>query len=58
MERGLLCWDVMDIVHLAFMFGPLLGAAAGYLVDGVTGATSGFMIPIGPLVVAWLVGGR
>jgi hypothetical protein len=48
----------MDIVHLAFMFGPLLGAAAGYLVDGVTGATSGFMIPIGPLVVAWLVGGR
>ena len=48
----------MDIVHLAFMFGPLLGAAAGYLVDGVTGATSGFMIPIGPLVVAWLVGRR
>ena len=35
----------MDIVHLAFMFGPLLGAAAGYLVDGVTGATSRFMIP-------------
>jgi len=48
----------MDIVHLAFMVGPLLGAAAGYLVDGVTGATSGFMIPIGPLVVAWLVGER
>ena len=48
----------MDIVHLVFMFGPLLGAAAGYLVDGVTGATSGFMIPIGPLVVAWIVGGR
>jgi hypothetical protein len=48
----------MDIVHLAFTFGPLLGAAAGYLVDGVTGATSGFMIPIGPLVVAWLVGER
>jgi hypothetical protein len=48
----------MDIVHLAFMFGPLLGAAVGYLVDGVTGATSGFMIPIGPLVVAWLVGER
>ena len=48
----------MAVVHLAFMFGPLLGAAAGYLVDGVTGATSGFMIPIGPLVVAWLVGER
>jgi hypothetical protein len=48
----------MDIVHLAFMVGPLLGAAAGYLVDGVTGATSGFVIPIGPLVLAWLFGGR
>jgi hypothetical protein len=47
----------MDIVQLAFMLGPLLGAAAGYLVDGGTGATSGFVIPIGPLVVAWLVGG-
>ena len=54
----MLCWDGMDIVHLAFMLGPLLGAAAGYLVDGVTGATSGFMIPVGPLVVAWLVGER
>jgi hypothetical protein len=47
----------MDIVHLAFMFGPLLGAVAGYLVDGVTGATLGFVISIGPLVVAWLFGG-
>jgi hypothetical protein len=40
----------MDIVHLAFMLGPLLGAAAGYLVDCGTGAASGFVIPIGPLV--------
>lgn len=48
----------MDIVQLAIVLGPLLGAAAGYLVDGVTGATSGFVIPIDPLVVAWLVGGR
>jgi len=48
----------MDIMQLAILLGPLLGAAAGYLVDGVTGATSGFVIPIGPLVVAWLVGGR
>jgi hypothetical protein len=48
----------MDIVHLALMLGPLLGAAAGYLVDGVTGATSGFVIPTGPLVVVWLLGGR
>lgn len=48
----------MDIVQVALMLGPLLGAATGYLVDGVTGATSGFMVPIGPLVVAWLFGGR
>jgi hypothetical protein len=44
----------MDIVKLAMILGPLLGAA--YLIEGVTGATSGFVIPIGPLVVAWLVG--
>jgi hypothetical protein len=48
----------MYILQLAILLGPLLGAAAGYLVDGITGATSGFVIPIGPLVVAWLVGGR
>jgi len=47
----------MAVVHLAFMFGPLLGAAAGYLVDGVAGATSGFLIPMGPAVVACLFGG-
>jgi hypothetical protein len=47
----------MAIVHLAFKFGPLLGAAAGYLVDGEAGATSGFLIPMGPAVVAWLFGG-
>lgn len=47
----------MDIVHLAAMGSPLLGAAAGYLVDGLTGATSGFLIPLGPAVVAWLLGG-
>lgn len=48
----------MDIANLAFMVGPLLGAAAGYLVDGITGATSGFVVPIGPLVLAWLFGER
>jgi hypothetical protein len=48
----------MDIVHLTFMLGTLLGAAAGYLVDGGSGATSGFVISIGPLVVAWLFGGH
>jgi hypothetical protein len=50
--------DVMDIVQLAMILVPVLGAAAGYLMEGVTGATSGFVIPIGPLMVAWLVGGR
>lgn len=48
----------MDIARLGFMCGPLLGAAAGYLVDGVSGATSGFVIPMGPLAVLWLFGGR
>jgi hypothetical protein len=48
----------MAIVYLAFMFGPLLGTAAGYLVGGITGVTAGFVIPTGPLVVAWLFGGR
>jgi hypothetical protein len=48
----------MDFLQVAFMLGPLLGAAAGYLVDGGTGATSGFVIPMGPLVVAWLFGDR
>jgi hypothetical protein len=48
----------MDIVQLALMVSPLLGAAARYLVGGITGATSGFVIPIRPLVVAWLFGGR
>lgn len=51
-------FDVMDIVQVAMVLGPLIGATAGYLVDGVTGAASGFVIPFGPLVVAWLVGER
>jgi hypothetical protein len=50
---------VMGIVQLvAFMVSPLLGAAAGYLVGGITGATAGFVIPMGPRVVMWLFGGR
>ena len=48
--------DVMDIVQLAMILVPLPGAAAGYLIEGVNGATSVFVIPIGLLVVAWLVG--
>ena len=48
----------MDIGQVPMILGPLLVVAAGYLIEGVSGATSGFVIPIGPLVVAWLVGGR
>jgi hypothetical protein len=48
----------MDIVLGALSFAPLLGAAAGYLVDGLTGATTGFVIPTGPLIVMWLFGPR
>ncbi len=48
----------MEIAPTSLMLGPLLGAAAGYLADGMTGATSGFVIPIGPLILAWLFGER
>jgi hypothetical protein len=48
----------MDIVHRALLVSPLLGAAAGYLVGGITGATAGFVIPMRPLVVMGLFGGR
>lgn len=37
---------------------PLLSAAAGYVLDGVVGAASGLLIPLGPLIVAWLFGTR
>jgi hypothetical protein len=46
----------MDTVRRIFMFSPLLGAVLGYLVDGVAGATSGFVIPAGPLVLGWVFG--
>jgi hypothetical protein len=44
----------MEIVQKVLIFFPLLGAAAGYLIDGVTGATTGFVIPTGPVIVMWL----
>ena len=47
----------MEIVNLILILGPLVGAAAGYLVDGAAGAMSGVAIPIGPLILAWLFGG-
>ncbi len=48
----------MDIVLRTLSFAPLLGAAAGYVIDGLTGATAGFVIPTGPLIVMWLFGTR
>ena len=48
----------MVTLQLVLMFSPLVGAAAGYVADGVTGAMSGFVVPMGPLVLMWLFGGR
>ncbi|MGH7400694.1 MAG: hypothetical protein ACRELW_24485 [Candidatus Rokuibacteriota bacterium] len=48
----------MDITQRVCMLFPVLGAAVGYLVDGLTGATSGFLIPMGPSVMVWLFGAR
>jgi hypothetical protein len=45
-------------VHLALLASPLLGAAAAYLIDGVSGSVWGFVIPRRPLVVVWLFEGR
>ena len=45
----------MNITHWVLGSGPVLGAVIGYLADGATGATSGFLIPVGPLVVGWLL---
>ena len=49
---------LVAIMEKLLAFSPLLGAAAGYPVDGVTGATTGFVIPTGPLIVMWLFGTR
>jgi hypothetical protein len=42
----------------ALVLFPVIGAAAGYLLDGVVGAASGLLIPLGPLLLAWLLGSR
>jgi hypothetical protein len=47
----------MEIVQLAFMAFPILGALAGYALDGLSGATSGFVVPLGPLIMVWLFKG-
>ena len=48
----------MNIAHWLLGFGPVLGAVIGYLADGAMGATSGFLIPVGPLVMGWILGAR
>ena len=45
----------MSIIDGAFMVCPVLGALLGYLVDGVSGAMSGVLIPAGPLLLAWML---
>ena len=39
------------------MLVPIVTAAAGYFLDGVSGAESGLLIPLGPALLAWLFGG-
>jgi len=51
----LLPWSAMERIIVLF---PIVGAITGYLLDGVVGAASGLAIPLGPLLVAWLVGTR
>jgi len=44
----------MQIAYWAFMCCPVLGAVIGYLTEGAPGAASGFLIPAGPVFMAWL----
>ena len=44
------------VMESALLIFPVLGAASGYLLDGVVGAASGLLIPVGPLIVAWIFG--
>jgi hypothetical protein len=36
----------------------VVSAAAGYLLDGVTSAASGLLIPLARFILAWLLGTR
>jgi hypothetical protein len=45
----------MEKARAVFLLLPLAGAAAGYLIDGASGAASGFVIPLGPLLMAWIL---
>jgi len=47
---------IVDVfIGRAFVLSPVLGAAMGYLAGGLTGAASGFLIPVGPLLLGWLL---
>jgi len=46
------------VMERALVLLPMVSAAAGYLLDGVVGAASGLLIPLGPLLLAWLLGTR
>lgn len=45
---------LLSVMERAVVLFPLLSAATGYLLDGLVGAASGLLIPLGPLLMAWL----
>ena len=46
------------VMERALVLLPMVSAAVGYLLDGGVGAASGLFIPLGPLLLAWLLGTR
>jgi hypothetical protein len=48
----------MGIAYWVYGISPVLGAVIGYVIDGATGAASGFFVPAGPVVLAWLLDTR
>ncbi len=49
---------ISSVMERALGLFPVVSAAAGYLLDGVVSAASGLLIPLGPLILAWLLGTR
>jgi len=51
--------SLSSVMERALVLFPVVSAAAGYLLDGVTSAASGLLIPLaGPFILAWLLGTR
>ena len=50
--------SLSSVMERALVLFPVVSAAAGYLLDGAVGAASGLLIPLGPLLLAWLLGTR